>query len=122
MATTKKCSRGKSAARAMRGKPAAKRKPKGRWINPLVFSDEEFARNIEMDWHEGDDFAVGEQVNIAPDTGRVVKAGTPDSIPLGEVTLVMAGNASVGGIMFIYTCEDYYRNYTLTGKGWEYRS
>jgi len=110
-----KGSRGKSAAKAERGKSAAKKTAKPDHYTPEVVR-EIFARNPWMNCAAELSFDEGEQVNYDPATGLVVKAGTPDSVPLGEVVLFVPPTDGRGAFAAIFTSEEFHREYTLKGK------
>ena len=74
------------------------------------------ARNPWMNVAEGLTFKESERVNYDPATGLVVKAGTPDTVPLGEVVLFVPPTDGRGAFAAIFTDEKFYREYTLTGK------
>ena len=75
-----------------------------------------FARNPWMDVADGLTFEESERVNFDPATGLVVKAGTPGTVPLGEVVLFVPPTDGRGAFAAIFTDEKFYREYTLTGK------
>ena len=109
--------RGKCAAtagEAGRGKSAAPRKPD--FYTPEALR-EICARNPFLDCAPGLSFAEGEKVNYDPETGLVVKAGTPGSVPCGETCLPLDAD-DCNGMPFVpvFTCEEFHREYTLKGK------
>ena len=61
-------------------------------------------------------FDKGEKVNYDPVTGIVVKAGTPDTVPLGEVVLFVPATDGRGAFAAIFTSEEFHREYMLKGK------
>ena len=75
-----------------------------------------FARNPLMDVADGLAFEESERVNFDPATGLVVRAGTPDTVPLGEIALFVPPTDGRGAFAAIFTDEKFYREYTLTGK------
>ena len=105
--------RGTSAAKgnAERGKSAAK---PDHYDAAVV--KEIFARNPWMNVADGLTFEESERVNYDPATGLVVKAGTPGTVPLGEVVLFVPPTDGCGAFAAIFTDEKFYREYTLTGK------
>jgi hypothetical protein len=110
-----KGSRGKSAAEPQRGKSAAKGTAKPDHYTPEVVR-EIFARNPWMYCAADLSFDEGEQVNYDLATGLVVKAGTPDSVPLGEVVLFVPPTDGRGAFAAIFTSEEFHREYMLKGK------
>ena len=75
-----------------------------------------FARNPWMNVADGLTFEESDRVNYDPATGLVVKAGTPGTVPLGEVVLFVPPADGRGAFAAIFTDEKFYREYTLTGK------
>lgn len=108
-----KGSRGKSAAEPQRGKYAASKKADH--YTPEAIR-EIFARNPWMNCAADLSFDEGEKVNYDPATGLVVKAGTPDTVPLGEVVLFVPPTDGRGAFAAIFTSEEFHREYTLKGK------
>ena len=74
------------------------------------------ARNPWMFCAEGVSFDEGEQVNYDPATGLVVKAGTPGSVPLGEIVLFIPPTDGRGAFAAIFTNEEFHKEYMLKGK------
>ena len=109
--------RGESAAKgnAERGKSAALRPGKPDHYDAAAVK-EIMARNPWMNVAEGITFKESERVNYDPATGLVVKAGTPNTVPLGEVVLFVPATDGRGAFAAIFTDEKFYREYTLTGK------
>lgn len=101
--------------RAGRVKSAAKRRAKPDHYDAAVLA-EFYARNPWMDVADGLTFEESERVNYDPKSGLVVKSGTPDSVPLGEVVLFVPATDGRGAFAAIFTDEKFYREYTLTGK------
>ena len=98
-----------------RGKSAAPRQPKPDHYDAATIA-EFYARNPWMDCAEGVSFDEGEKVNYDPKTGLVVKVGMPGSVPLGETCLPAPAEKGKNVIVPIFTCEEFYRDFTLTGK------
>ena len=98
-----------------RGKSAAKRTAKPDHYTPEVVR-EFFARNPWMDCAEGVSFDEDEKVNYDPESGLVVKAGTPGSVPLGEIVLFIPPTDGRGAFAAIFTNEEFHKEYMLKGK------
>ena len=98
-----------------RGKAAAKRTAMPDHYT-LEVVREFFARNPWMDCAEGVSFDEDEKVNYDPVSGLVVKAGTPGSVPLGEVVLFVPPTDGRGAFAGIFTCEEFHKEYMLKGK------
>ena len=69
-----------------------------------------------MDCAEGVSFDEDEKVNYDPVSGLVVKAGTPGSVPLGEIVLFVPPTDGCGAFAAIFTNEEFHKEYTLKGK------
>ena len=100
---------------AERGKSAAKKSAKPDHYTPDVLR-EIYARNPWMPCADGVSFDEGEKVNYGLETGLFVKAGTPDSVPLGEVVLFVPPTDGRGAFAAIFTSDEFHREYTLKGK------
>lgn len=98
-----------------RGKSAAKRTAKPDHYTPEVVR-EFFARNPWMDCADGVSFDESEKVNYDPVSGLVVKAGTPGSVPLGEIVLFVPSTDGRGAFAAIFTNEEFHKEYMLKGK------
>ncbi len=98
-----------------RGKTAANRTAKPDHYTPEVVR-EFFARNPWMDCAEGVSFDEDEKVNYDPASGLVVKAGTPGSVPLGEIVLFVPPTDGRGAFAAIFTNEEFHKEYMLKGK------
>ncbi len=78
--------------------------------------DEFYDRNPFVEVAPGLRFTESERVNFDPVNRRVVKHGTPGSIPMGEVVLFIPAKPGVAACVAVFTSEKFYRSFTLKEK------